>query len=424
MPLTINMSKINPYISLQNIEFRWFLLMRFALVFAWSAQFILIEWQVYEMTKSPIHLGYIGLAEIIPAFSMALFAGHIVDRKEKKSLLRLCIFGFSVISFGLFALTSPQIQTSFPTSKLLWGIYLMVFLGGFLRAFIAPTVFSLISLIIPREIFPNAATWNSSTFMAASIIGSSLAGFFIYWIDVHATLLIVFGITIGALLCLSQIKAKPIMNKNLDEPLGESLTKGLSFVFKNKVILGAMTLDMIAVLFGGAVALLPIFAQDILKVGPQGFGFLRAAPAVGAIISLFGTAHLPITTNTGKKLLAAIFLFGCCIIGFGLSSIYWVSLILLFFSGMTDAVSMVIRQTILQLKTPEDMKGRVSSVNSMFVGSSNELGAFESGAAAKLLGPATAVVFGGTITLLTVITTYVVSPTFRYLQLKDDQNEN
>lgn len=194
----------------------------------------------------------------------------------------------------------------------------------------------------------------------------------------------------------------------------------MKFVYNSKAIFGAITLDMVSVLFGGAVALLPIYAQDILKVGPEGFGALRAAPAVGAFLTMLLTAYIPISKNAGKKLLVGIFGFGVCIIVFGLSTTFWVSLVALFFSGVTDGVSMVIRQTILQLKTPDNMRGRVASVNSMFIGSSNELGAFESGLTAKLMGTVTAVVFGGTMTLVTVLTTGIVLPSFRALDLTKD----
>jgi len=220
------------------------------------------------------------------------------------------------------------------------------------------------------------------------------------------------------------IKKKPILNPKIGEPVFQSLKEGIQFVYKTKAIFGAITLDMISVLFGGAVALLPIYAQDILKVGPQGFGALRAAPAIGAFLTMFITAYIPISKNAGMKLLFAIFGFGVCIIVFGLSTTFWVSLLALFFSGVTDGISMVIRQTILQLKTPDHMRGRVSSVNSIFVGSSNELGAFESGFTAKLMGTVTAVVFGGTMTLITVITTGIVSPSFRALDLRKDLEEH
>lgn len=235
---------------------------------------------------------------------------------------------------------------------------------------------------------------------------------------------LVFGCSLFALITLSQIEKKPILNPKIGEPVMQSLSEGIKFVFNNKTVLGAITLDMVAVLFGGAVALLPIFAQDILKVGPEGFGFLRAAPAVGAFITMLITAYVPLSKNAGIKLLSAIFAFGVCIIVFGLSTLFWVSLLALFFSGVFDGISVVIRQTILQLKTPDHMRGRVSSVNSMFVGSSNELGAFESGLTAKLMGTVTAVVFGGSMTLFVVLTTGIVSPTFRKLDLTKDLEEH
>ena len=200
----------------------------------------------------------------------------------------------------------------------------------------------------------------------------------------------------------------------------KSLRAGVKFVFKNKVILGVLTLDMIAVLFGGTVAILSVFAQDILNVGPEGFGILNASISIGSIVTMFLTTYIPINKKTGKKMLFSVFIFGLSIIAFGLSSIFWLSILALFISGAADGISMVIRQTILQLKTPDDMRGRVSSVNSMFVGSSNELGAFESGLAAKLVGPVIAVVFGGTMTLITAIASGALNPTLRNLDLIED----
>ena len=414
------MAKRDPYAALRFKEFNIFLLLRFILVFGWSMQFIIIEWQVYTLTKDPLSLGIIGLMEIIPAFSMALFAGHIVDQSEKRNLLLKCIGLFSLISFGLFFLTSPSVEMAWSSTAILYTIYAFVFIGGLLRAFFGPTIFSLVALIVPKKVYPNAATWNSSTWQMASVLGPAFAGLTINWIGVHWSLCIVFGLVLLSFVLLFGISRKPIMNPKIGEPIMQSLKEGVRFVFKTKAILGALSLDMIAVLFGGAVALLPIFAQDILKVGPEGFGLLRAAPAVGAFLTMLVTAYIPISKNAGIKLLTAIFGFGGCIIVFGLSSIFWISIVALFFSGVTDGVSMVIRQTILQLKTPDHMRGRVSSVNSMFVGSSNELGAFESGVTAKLMGTVTAVVFGGTMTLITVITTGIVSPTFRKLDLEKE----
>ena len=418
------MAKNDPYAALRIKEFNIFLLVRFLLVFGWSMQFIVIEWQVYSLTKDPLSLGIIGLMEIIPAFSMALFAGHIVDQKEKRNLLAICTGAFSLISLGLFLLTSKNIVGSWSTNSILYSIYGLVFFGGFLRSFFGPTIFSLVALIVPKKVYPNAATWSSSTWQMASVLGPACAGILISAIGVHWTLCFVFGLVIFSLIVLFQINRKPILNPKIGEPVIQSLKEGIRFVFKTKAILGALTLDMIAVLFGGAVALLPIFAQDILKVGSEGFGVLRAAPAVGAFLTMFITAYIPISKNAGMKLLAAIFGFGICIIVFGLSSIFWVSVLALFFSGVTDGVSMVIRQTILQLKTPDNMRGRVASVNSMFVGSSNELGAFESGVTAKLMGTVTAVVFGGTMTLITVVTTGIVSPSFRKLDLTKDLEDH
>jgi len=414
------MNKKDPYAALRYKEFNIFLLVRFALVFAWSMQFIIIEWEVYSITKNPLSLGIIGLMEVIPAVSMALFAGHVVDQKEKKGLLIKCILGFSIISIGLFLLTWPKITGEISTNTILYGIYFMVFLGGIVRAFIGPTVFSLIALIVPKKVYPNAATWSSSTWQMAAVLGPALAGFTVHWMGVHWSMCLIIVFSFVALISLLNISKKPILNPKIGEPILQSLKEGVKFVYHSKAILGAITLDMIAVLFGGAIALLPIYAQDILKVGSEGFGILRAAPAIGAFITMLITAYIPISKNAGIKLLVAVFGFGVCIIVFGLSTLFWISVLALFFSGVFDGISMVIRQTILQLKTPDHMRGRVASVNSMFVGSSNELGAFESGVTAKLMGTVTAVVFGGTMTVLTVLIKGISSPSFRKLDLQKD----
>jgi len=418
------MAKNDPYAALRIKEFNIFLFVRFLLVFGWSMQFIVIEWQVYSITKDPLSLGIIGLMEIIPAFSMALFAGHIVDQKEKRNLLALCTAAFSLISLGLYFLTSDAIVANWATNSVLYSIYALVFFGGFLRSFFGPTIFSLVALLVPKKIYHNAATWSSSTWKTASVTGALCGGFLIGLIDVDNTLLLVFVLVILSLIFTFFIKKKPILNKKIGEPIAESLKGGVKFVFQNKAILGALSLDMIAVLFGGTVAILSVFAQDILKVGPEGFGLLNASISIGSIVTMLLTTYIPINRNTGKKMLISVFIFGLSIIAFGLSSIFWVSLLALFISGAADGISMVIRQTILQLKTPDDMRGRVSSVNSMFVGSSNELGAFESGLAAKLIGPVAAVVFGGTMTIITVVTTGIVSPTIRNLDLTEDIEES
>lgn len=419
-----NSNKPDPYQALRYREFNVFLILRFAMVFAWAMQFIVIEWEVYSITKNPLSLGIIGLMEVIPAVSMALFAGHIVDQREKKGLLVKCILGFSVISFGLFLVTWPRVVSGLSSDVILYSIYILVFLGGLVRAFLGPTIFSLLSLIIPKKAYPNAATWSSTVWQIGAVLGPAVAGFSINWIGVHWSMCLVFGFSVLSLIALSQISKKPIINPKIGESIKDSLTEGLTFVFRNQIVLGALSLDMIAVLFGGAVALLPVFAQDILKVGSEGFGILRAAPAVGSFITMLVSAYVPLYKNAGKKLLAAIFIFGLSIILFGFSTYFWLSVFALFLSGLADGISVVIRQTILQLKTPDHMRGRVGAVNSIFVGSSNELGAFESGATAKLMGTVTSVIFGGSVTLLTVLGFGLISPTFRNLDLQKDMDDH
>jgi len=421
-------AKLDPYAALRYKEFNTFLLIRFILVIGWSMQFIIVEWEVYSLTKDPLSLGLIGLAEVIPAVSMALFAGHIVDQNEKKRLFVYAIFAFFLIALGYYFITSPYVYSMYESKEIVLGIYLLVFLGGFIRAFFGPIIFSLVALIVPKKIYPNAATWSSSTWQLAIVTGPALAGFSIAWIGVHDSMGFVLVAILAGLLLTIFIKKKPILNPKIGEPILQSLKAGLAFVYRTKAILAAITLDMVAVLFGGAIALLPIYAQDIIAlpqylVPSEGFGILRAAPAVGSVLMMFVSAYIPLTKNAGKKLLLAIFGFGLSIIAFGVSSIFWVSVIALFLYGVTDGVSMIIRQTILQLKTPDEVRGRVASVNSIFVGSSNELGAFESGLTAKLMGTVQAVVFGGIMTILTVGFTTIKFPDFRKLDLTKDMNE-
>ncbi|MFK7832401.1 MAG: MFS transporter [Winogradskyella sp.] len=414
------MTKNDPYAALRIKEFNIFLLLRFALVFGWSMQFVVIEWQVYTMTNDKLSLALIGLCEFLPAFFLAPFAGHIVDKKEKRNLFMLCIALFSLISFGLFWLTSNTIESAWETHSILYGIYGLVFFGGILRAFFGPTIFSLIALLVPKKIYPNAATWSSSTWKGASVFGALCGGFLIAWIGVHYTLGFIFLLVMIALVLVFLIAKKPIINKDSTESVKESLKTGLRFVFKDKVILGALTLDMIAVLFGGAVAIFAVFAKDILDAGPKGFGILNAALSSGSIITMLATTYIPITKNTGKKLLISIFGFGLCMIVFGASKLMWLSVLALFFAGVFDGISMVVRQTILQLKTPDHMRGRVGAVNSMFVGSSNELGAVESGIAARIFGAPLAVMLGGTATLIIVAIIGVKNKPLRELDLRQD----
>ena len=408
----------DPYASLRFREFKFFLVIRFALIFALAMQFAIIEWKVYILTHNPLNLGLIGLAEFVPAFCLALFAGNIVDKKEKRGMVLKCIFGYLFIGTGLFFLTWDYVMSGIPKNMVLGLIYFLVFCGGIVRAFTSPSNFTLLSVLVPRELYANATTWSTSAWQIGAIAGPALGGLCIAWIGVHWSMLLVLAFVLVALFCILQITPKPIYYKEIGETVKQRLTSGLRFVWKTKVLLNAMTLDMFAVLFGGSVAMITIYANDILHVGPQGFGMMRAAPAVGSFVILFTLAYKPIVTKPGIKLLASVFGFGLCIIVFGLSKNFLLSLAALFMSGILDGVSVIIRQTILQLKTPDDMRGRVSSVSSIFVGSSNELGSFESGVAAKLMGTVTSVVFGGCMTLGVVITTYIISPAMRKLELK------
>ena len=424
--MTDNNIKPDPYSALRFREFNIFLIVRFILVFSWSMQFIIVEWLVWEITEDPLSLGLIGLMEVVPAVSMALFAGHIVDQKEKRNLLIYCIIAFLFVSIGLYLVTGSESKSLFTTQTILYIIYFLVFIGGFIRAFFGPTIFSLVALIVPKKTYANAATWSSSVWQMGVVLGPAFAGFSIHWIGVNNSMGVVLIGVLISLIILAFIKRKPVLNPKIGENIFTSLKEGISFVYNSKAILGVITLDMVAVLFGGAIALLPIYATEVIQIPPgmepsEVFGVLRATPAVGSLITMFIAAYIPITRKAGIKLLMAIFGFGISIISFGLSSIFWISVLSLFIYGVTDGISMVIRQTILQLKTPDHLRGRVASVNSIFVGSSNELGAFESGVTAKLMGTVTAVVFGGTITVLTALSTAFISPSFRKLDLTEEE---
>lgn len=411
-------TKNDPYASLRIPEFNYYLVLRFAVVFALTMQFTIVEWKVNALTHSPFSLGLIGLAEVIPAVLLAPFAGHLVDKREKRAMLIFCLIAYVLIGTGLFLLTWDEMVTGIPTNWLLNMVYALVFCGGVVRAFVSPANFSLMALIVPRTMYANASTWSSSAWQIGGMAGPALGGLFIYFLGIHWSMLLVVLIFLAPLYCLLRIKTKPILYKSQGESFLEGLTKGIRFVWKTKVVLNALALDMFAVLFGGAVAMLPVFATDVLHVGSLEFGFLRASVAVGSLLTMFILAYKPLVHKPGIKLLVAVFGFGLCIIVFGISKSYVLSLLALFFSGVLDGVSVIIRQTILQLKTPDDMRGRVASVSSMFVGSSNELGAFESGFMARVMGLVPSVVFGGCVTLGVVITTYIVSPAMRKLDLK------
>ncbi len=408
----------DPYIALRIPEFRMYLLLRLFFVFGYQIQAVVIGWHVYQLTKNPLSLGFIGLCEAIPAIGIALYGGYIADKSEKTSLLKLIMSGMIICSVVLYIVTLPSLDDLLIRSHLTGVIYLMIFFIGICRGFMGPASFSLMSSIVPRDLYPNSATWNSTGFQLAAIGGPATGGLLYAYGGVSLTFLIVialFTVSLSSLFFFKKIHPRFVPQ----ESIVQSLSAGIRFVFGNKMMLGAMSLDMFSVFFGGAVALIPVIASEVLKVGPEQFGLMRAAPAIGAVLTMLIMARYSPMNRPWRNLLIAVTGFGVSIICYGLSRNFYLTLVFLFFEGVFDSVSVVIRSTIMQLLTPDDMRGRVSSVNSMFIGSSNEIGAFESGLTAKLMGTVPAVVFGGMMTLAIVGATYVKTKLLVPLGLKD-----
>jgi len=375
----------------------------------------LLIWWMYELTHDAFNIGMIGLAEAVPAVLLALYAGYVVDKSDKRKLLLRCVFLFGICSAILLTTSSSWFQHSFQTKVTVIFIYIVIFFTGVIRSFSGPTFSSIIASIVPREMLINASQLSSTSWLVASITGHAVAGFLIAWLHVTGTFIVVVSLIFLALAFLFQLKSKPPGITGEKKTL-EAVTEGLKFVFKTKDVLAAISLDLFAVLFGGAVALVPVYAKDILKVGPIGFGWLNAAADIGAIIMVASLTLFPMKKKQGVKLLLAVAGFGACIIVFGLSKWYWVSFGALLLSGVLDGLSVVVRGNIMQLKTPDELRGRVMSVNSMFINSSNEIGQFESGVAAKLMGNVPSVVFGGCMTILVVMITWVKAPSLKKLE--------
>ncbi|MBX7043659.1 MAG: MFS transporter [Ignavibacteria bacterium] len=410
-----NEKKPDPYSALRFWEFRNFTIARLCVTIASQMQAVIVGWQIYEITKDPLSLGLIGLAEAIPSISVLFFSGHITDTNDRKKIVMASVFLMSFCSLLLLIVSSGSLDLT--DTGTVYSIYGVIFLSGIGRGFSAPSFFAFVSQLVPKEVLPNAITWNTSTWQTGAVSGPAIGGLLYGFAGATATYSTILAFWVAAIFLILPITRKPKPEVTDEQSLTEKLTAGLKFVFKKKVILGAISLDLFAVLFGGAVALLPIFAGEILSVGPQGLGALRAAPSVGAVIMAVFMTRRPLTGNAGRNLLIGVFGFGICIIVFGLSRNFFLSFAALLLSGAFDSVSVVIRATIIQLMTPDNMKGRVSAVNSIFIGSSNEIGAFESGVAAKLLGTVPSVLFGGAMTLLIVTFVTIVSPRLRKLKL-------
>ncbi|PTU29120.1 MFS transporter [Stenotrophobium rhamnosiphilum] len=392
----------DPYAALRYPEFRNLIIGTFLTSAALLIQMVVLGYELYKMTHDPLVLGLIGLAEAVPFIGLALFGGYLADRRDKRTLMQqsllVIIAGSAILAWA--TLPSTRVQLSQTTMLLI--IYGVIALLGLARGIYSPASSSLKAFLVPREIYGNSSTWSSTFWQAGAIVGPASAGFLYAGFGFSTTMMIVVGMLVLNFVLISRIAKKPVPVAPPHESIWVSLREGLDYVFSNKIILYAISLDMFSVLFGGVVAILPIFAEDILHVGAEGLGLMRAAPAVGAMLTVIYCTYNPPLNKAWRNLLLAVLGFGVATLVFALSKNFWLSVLALFFTGAFDSISVVIRQTIMQVMPPDHLRGRVVAVNSIFISSSNELGAFESGVAARLLGVVPSVVFGGVATLGTV----------------------
>lgn len=408
--------KKDPFGALKISEFRNLMIGRFLFIMGLRMMGTLVGWWIYELTNEPFAIGLIGLAEVIPAVSLALYAGHVIDISEKRKLILKGVALYWVCAIALLVLSSNIGTGAFSNLQIAIGIYFVIFCTGIIRSFTGPSFGTLVGEIMPKDLLQNATTWSQGIWLSASVLGHAMVGFFIAGFGNTGSLWIVIGMVSIGFVFISKIKPKPPHKQETEQKTLESVKEGIRFVVQTKEVLGALSLDLFAVLFGGAVAMIPVFAKDILKVGPIGFGWLNAAADIGAILIIFIITIFPVHQQQGKKLLLAVGGFGVCIVVFALSTNFWISFAALLMSGILDGFSMIFRGTIVQLKTPDHMRGRVMSVNSMFINSSNELGQFESGLAARAMGVVPSVVFGGVMTLIVVTTTWFKAPSLRKIE--------
>jgi Transmembrane secretion effector len=375
----------------------------------------LLAWWMYEITRDPFYIGMLGLAEAVPAISLALYAGFVIDKTEKRKLLLTTVLLYIICTVILLCTSTHWFHDQFGNKLIIVVVYSIIFLSGIIRAFAGPSFSAIIASLVPRELLTTGSQVNSMSYLIASITGHAVTGFSIAYLGVNGSFIIIVSLISLSWIAISKLSKKPPMvgaEKRTLEAVGE----GLRYVFKTKELLGALSLDLFAVLFGGAAAMVPVFAKDILHVGPIGFGWLNAATDIGSVSMVILLTLSPLKKKQGLKLLLAVAGFGICIIVFGLSKWYALSFFALMISGTLDGVSVVIRSNIVQLKTPDALRGRVMSVNSMFINSSNEIGEFESGFAAKLMGNIVSVVFGGCMTILVVILTAKNAPALKEME--------
>ncbi len=406
----------DPYVSLRNPSFLWYVASMLALTLGTMIQATVVAWQVYDITRDPLSLGLVGLAEAVPFIGAALYAGHVADRHDRK---RLCLLSIGVQTLCAGALLAYTLQPVVLAGRRVWPIYAVVFASGVARSFLQPARTALGAEIVPRETYANAVAWRSSLWQFGAVVGPALGGLLFGFSGARAAFATETALCVIGFFLFVRIAYTPRPKTPREGTIGENLTIGIRFLFTQKELLGAQLLDLFSVLFGGAPALLPIFASEILHAGPEGLGVLRAAPAAGAVLMSVVLAHRQLR-RAGRTLFLCVAAFGLCWIIFALSRSFWLSLALLAVSGMVDQVSVVIRSTLLTLRTPQHLLGRVSAVNQIFIGSSNEIGSFESGVAARLLGTVTSVIFGGLMTLGVVGVTAWRIPALRKLdEIKD-----
>jgi len=404
---------------LKHKEFRWFVFARFFLTLAIQMQMSTINLQIYyEYSKEEFILGLIGLTEAVPFIATSFFSGYLADIVNRKKILLIGCVALFIGSLFLWI---------FSTDLFTWlsglgmtALFSVVFIFGIIRSFLAVTTAPFMSQIVSREHYTQSATWNSTAWHIGSILGPVLAGI-IYGFQnalnanwCYALTCVLFLLTF---ICFSFIKSKPMPAKVIHESFFQSMSVGVKFVFQNKLVLSALSLDLFAVLFGGAVVLIPAFTDKVLHLGPQAYGLLRTAPAIGAVIMAFYLAVNTPSKKAGISLLIGVGAFGLFTILFALSTNYWLAFLMLFCTGAFDNISVVIRHSILQLSTPDEMRGRVAAVNSIFIGSSNEIGGFESGLAARFLGLVPSIVFGGVMTMLVVFGVHKINPELKKLDL-------
>jgi MFS family permease len=394
-------------VAFRYSSFRYYMFARFLTTTSSEMQAVAVAWQVYAITNRPLDLGLVGLAQFLPGVFLFLIAGHTADRVPRRRILQLCYAAFSVCSLLLLALALRGGASVFP-------IYAVLLLNGMVRSFNGPAGQAFLPLLVPEKHFPNAVAWGSSIFQAATIIGPMAGGVLYGWTGSPAP---VYGCAaleyLAALVLVSAIKIKAAAERGRRAEPAAAVLQGLQYIWRNKLILGAISLDLFAVLLGGAVALLPVYAREILNVGARGLGALRSAPGIGAVITAVLVAHWPVRRRAGAAMLGCVFGFGAFTIIFGLSRSFPLSLVVLGLAGACDMVSVIVRQTLIQLATPDTMRGRVSAVNMLFIGASNELGQFESGVTAQWLGTIPAVITGGAGTIAVVIAWARLFPALR-----------